>query len=45
MLECCNLIFRLYVQLDFLKFKAEKVTALYLEREKCLFEVFSKIPL
>lgn len=33
MVACCNLIFRLYVQLDFLKLGLEGI-ALYLEEKK-----------
>lgn len=42
MVACCNLIFRLYVQVDFLKLGLQGI-ALYLE-EKNVLEIFPMIP-
>lgn len=38
MVACCNLIFRLYVQLDFLKLGLEGI-ALYLEEKKFTWNI------
>lgn len=43
MVACCNLIFWLYVQLDFLKLGLQGI-ALYLEEKKNLLEIFPMIP-